>query len=117
MPTPHAPLTLAIAGLGAIGLAVARRVDAGELPGITLVAAAARDRDKARRATAAFRSPPPLLSLASRSAVTAFSASGRSRAEWWTRAASCEALSPTALSAVLCRPSETSESASSCVTR
>ena len=64
MPTPHAPLTLAIAGLGAIGLAVARRVDAGELPGITLVAAAARDRDKARRATAAFRSPPPLLSLA-----------------------------------------------------
>ena len=64
MPTPHAPLTLAIAGLGAIGLAVARRVDAGELPGITLVAAAARDSDKARRATAAFRSPPPLLSLA-----------------------------------------------------
>jgi aspartate dehydrogenase len=64
MPTPHTPLRLAIAGLGAIGLAVARRVDAGELPGITLVAAAARDSDKARRATAAFRAAPPLLPLA-----------------------------------------------------
>jgi aspartate dehydrogenase len=57
-------LTLGIAGLGAIGLAVARAVDAGRLPGIRLVAAAARDRDKARKATAGFRSPPQIMGLA-----------------------------------------------------
>lgn len=64
MPNARDPLKLAVAGLGAIGLAVARRVDAGELPGITLVAAAARDHDKARKATAGFRASPPLLALA-----------------------------------------------------
>jgi aspartate dehydrogenase len=57
------PLKLAVAGLGAIGLAVARRVDAGELYGIVLVAAAARDHDKAHRAMASFRARPPLLAL------------------------------------------------------
>src|SRR5436190_6663362 len=54
---------LAIAGLGAIGLAVARRVDAGEVPGLALVAVAARDQDKARRSMAGFRSSPELLGL------------------------------------------------------
>ncbi|HEU0061411.1 MAG TPA: aspartate dehydrogenase [Hyphomicrobiaceae bacterium] len=58
------PLKLAVAGLGAIGLAVARRVDAGDLPGIALVAAAARDHDKARSATAGFRAAPVLTTLA-----------------------------------------------------
>jgi aspartate dehydrogenase len=57
-------LKLAIAGLGAIGLAVARAVDAGRLPGIRLVAAAARDMEKARKATAGFKSPPRLMGLA-----------------------------------------------------
>jgi len=57
------PLKLAVAGLGAIGLAVARRVDAGEVAGIALVAAAARDHDKATTATAGFRTPPPLIEL------------------------------------------------------
>jgi aspartate dehydrogenase len=57
-------LTLGIAGLGAIGLAVARAVDAGRVPGIRLVAAAARDREKARKATAGFKSPPRLVGLA-----------------------------------------------------
>ena len=56
-------LRLAIAGLGAIGLAVARRVDAGEVPGLALAAVAARDRDKARRSIAGFRSQPKLLDL------------------------------------------------------
>ena len=63
MPSPHTPLKLAVAGLGAIGLAVARRVDAGELSGIALVAAAARDHDKAGRAVAQFRARPQLLGL------------------------------------------------------
>jgi aspartate dehydrogenase len=64
MASARPPLKLAVAGLGAIGLAVARRVDAGELPGIVLVAAAARDHDKARKATADFRAPPALTTLA-----------------------------------------------------
>jgi aspartate dehydrogenase len=58
------PLKLGIAGLGAIGLPVARRVDAGELPGLTLAAVSVRDAAKARKATAGFRLPPPILGLA-----------------------------------------------------
>lgn len=42
------PLKLGIGGLGAIGLAVARRVDAGDIPGISLAAVSARDPEKAR---------------------------------------------------------------------
>src|SRR5262245_16714364 len=57
-------LKLGIAGLGAIGLPVARAVDAGSVPGIRLAAAAVRDHAKARQATAAFRSPPRLMGLA-----------------------------------------------------
>ena len=56
-------LKLGIAGLGAIGLAVARSVDAGAIPGIELTAIAARDRDKARRAMAQFRAAPLLTDL------------------------------------------------------
>lgn len=40
-------LTLAIAGLGAIGLRVARAIDAGAVPGIRLTAVSARDRTRA----------------------------------------------------------------------
>ncbi|MBX9591094.1 MAG: aspartate dehydrogenase [Hyphomonadaceae bacterium] len=50
--------------MGAIGLAVARAVDAGRVPGIRLAAAAARDQAKARTATQDFQSPPDLVSLA-----------------------------------------------------
>jgi aspartate dehydrogenase len=57
-------LKLAIAGLGAIGLPVARRVDAGDIPGVTLAAVAVRDEVKARKAMAGFRSRPPLMGLA-----------------------------------------------------
>lgn len=60
----QAPLRLGIGGLGAIGLAVARRVDSGDLPGIVLAAVSARDQDKARRTLAGFRNPPALTSLA-----------------------------------------------------
>lgn len=56
-------LKLGIAGLGAIGLDVARAVDAGKVPGIALAAVSARDRDKARRNIASFRSAPGILDL------------------------------------------------------
>jgi aspartate dehydrogenase len=56
-------LKLAIAGLGAIGLPVARRVDAGDIPGLTLVAVSVRDEAKARKAMASFRAQPQLIGL------------------------------------------------------
>ncbi len=55
--------TVAIAGLGAIGLKVARVLDAGGIPGLTLAAVAVRDEAKARRALADFRSPPKIVAL------------------------------------------------------
>lgn len=58
------PLRLAIAGLGAIGLAVARRVDQGAVPGMTLTAVAARDREKARRNLAGLNKMPEICGLA-----------------------------------------------------
>lgn len=63
MAVPQFNPALGIAGLGAIGLAVARAVDAGRIPGIRLVAAAVRDRDKATKATASFKAPPRLVGL------------------------------------------------------
>lgn len=56
-------IRLAIAGLGAIGLQVARRVDAGGIEGLRLTAVAARDAAKAERNLAEFRSQPKLLPL------------------------------------------------------
>jgi aspartate dehydrogenase len=58
------PLRVAIAGLGAIGLEVARRVDQGAIAGLELAAVSARDADKARRKLMGFRTPPKLLPLA-----------------------------------------------------
>jgi aspartate dehydrogenase len=58
------PLQVGIAGLGAIGLAVARRIDAGELAGLAVVAVAVRDEAKARTALAGLRTPPRLTDLA-----------------------------------------------------
>lgn len=57
------PLKLGIAGLGAIGLAVARKIDGGAVPGITLSAVAVRDRAKAAAKLADLRSKPRLVSL------------------------------------------------------
>src|SRR5580693_3867876 len=42
------PLKIGLAGLGAVGLDVARRIEAG-IPGLVLVAVSVRDADKARR--------------------------------------------------------------------
>lgn len=59
---PRRALGIAIGGLGAIGAAVARRLDAG-IDGLRLVAVAARDREKAVRRMAAFRRPVPVVAL------------------------------------------------------
>ncbi|HEY2755322.1 MAG TPA: aspartate dehydrogenase [Pseudolabrys sp.] len=51
MNTTHkAPLRVGLAGLGAVGLEVARRLIDGAVPGLVLAAVAVRDADKARRA-------------------------------------------------------------------
>lgn len=57
-------LKLGIGGLGAIGLAVAKRVDSGGIPGLELVAVSARDQDKARHKIRDLKSHPELVSLA-----------------------------------------------------
>ena len=54
--------TVAIAGLGAIGLPVARALDAG-IPGLSLIAVAARDRVGASDRIANFKSPPAIIPL------------------------------------------------------
>jgi len=61
-PGVRSPLTVAIGGQGAIGLAVARRLDAG-IEGLRLAAVAARDRDKARTGMADFAAPVPVVGL------------------------------------------------------
>ncbi|MBV8526573.1 MAG: hypothetical protein JOY71_31425, partial [Acetobacteraceae bacterium] len=55
--------TVAIAGLGAIGLPVARALDAG-IPGMRLIAVAARDQVSARERLASFANPPSIVRVA-----------------------------------------------------
>jgi aspartate dehydrogenase len=55
--------TVAVGGLGAIGLPVAQALDAG-IPDLRLVAVSARDIDRARARTAGFRDPPEVVDLA-----------------------------------------------------
>jgi len=58
-------MKIALAGLGAIGGAVARRVLAGGIPGIQLVAVSARDHDKARATLKAMNAGAvPIVGLA-----------------------------------------------------
>jgi aspartate dehydrogenase len=54
--------TVAIAGLGAIGLPLARALDAG-IDGLQLIAVAARDTAKAEARLAGFRSPPRVVPI------------------------------------------------------
>ena len=56
-------LTVAIGGLGAIGLAVARALDAGSIEGLRLAAVSARDVAKAKRAMAGFGTEVPVVAL------------------------------------------------------
>lgn len=65
-------MRVAIAGFGAIGAEVARRLDAGDLSGLTLTAVAARDREKLAAKLGGFATPPaivPLPELAERADV------------------------------------------------
>jgi aspartate dehydrogenase len=55
--------TVAIGGLGAIGLKLARALDAG-VDGLQLIAVSARDQVKAQANLRGFRAPPRLVSLA-----------------------------------------------------
>jgi aspartate dehydrogenase len=56
-------LTVGIAGLGAIGLHLARALDRG-VPGLKLAAASVRDRAKAEANVAGFKHPPRIVSNA-----------------------------------------------------
>lgn len=55
-------LSVAIGGLGTIGLAVARRLDEG-IEGLSLAAVSARDRGRAESRMVEFRQPPPVVGL------------------------------------------------------
>jgi aspartate dehydrogenase len=57
------PLRLAVAGLGAIGMRTAQAVDAGEVPGIRLVAVSAKNLDRARERVSGFTGKPKVLPL------------------------------------------------------
>jgi aspartate dehydrogenase len=61
--TEKSPLRVGIAGLGAVGLDVARRLIAG-VPGLTLAAVAVRDAEKAQRALPQAGDSVPLRTLA-----------------------------------------------------
>lgn len=56
-------LRVGIGGLGAIGMAVARALDAG-IPGLDLCAVSARDNEKTRQLVAGFASRPAVTTLA-----------------------------------------------------
>src|SRR5579875_3798406 len=56
------PATVAIAGLGAIGLDLAHALDAG-VDGLRLIAVAARDPGAARARVAGFSAPPEVVGL------------------------------------------------------
>lgn len=56
-------LNVAIGGLGAIGLPVARALDRGELPGLRLAAVSANDKAKAQGKLADFSAIPKLVEL------------------------------------------------------
>ncbi len=55
--------TVAIGGLGAIGLPLARALDQGAVAGLRLIAVAAADPDRARARVAGFRAPPEVVPL------------------------------------------------------
>lgn len=54
---------VAIAGLGVIGLRVARYIDDGAVDGMTLSAVASRDAGKAADAAASLRTPPQVMTI------------------------------------------------------
>ena len=60
----HLPVqTVAIAGLGAIGHAVARALDDGTIPGLRLAAVAVRDPDTSKQKLAELKSQPEVVAI------------------------------------------------------
>ncbi len=64
LPTAANPLTVGLAGFGAVGQELARRLIAGAIPEIRLTAIAARDLAKARSNAAALTPAPKIVPLA-----------------------------------------------------
>jgi aspartate dehydrogenase len=62
IPSRAHPLTVGVAGLGAIGRRVCQALDAG-LPGVRLVAATARDRGRGEAFLKSLRAPVPFVDL------------------------------------------------------
>lgn len=58
------PLRVALGGLGAVGLPVARWLDSGDEPGLKLVAVSAGDKARAAKRMAELTSPPKVMDLA-----------------------------------------------------
>lgn len=56
-------MRLGVVGIGTIGRAICRAVDAGEVPGAALGALHSRDRAKAAAFAASLKRPPPVLDL------------------------------------------------------
>jgi len=61
--TMTSPLRLGIAGLGAIGMTLARSVDGGAIPGMELACVSARDEARAKQRVAEFKNPPQIVPL------------------------------------------------------
>ncbi len=62
MPEQH-PLKVAVAGLGAIGLPLARALDSGRVPGLKLAVVAVRDATKAAVTMEHFKAPPRVVPI------------------------------------------------------
>ncbi len=62
MPKASSELRVAIGGLGAIGMAVARRLDQG-IDGLALAAVSARDLEAAEKRLTGFADRPPVVRL------------------------------------------------------
>lgn len=61
--TARTPIRVAVGGLGAVGMPVARWLDSGDQPGLELVAVSAGDKPRARTRLADFTSVPEILDL------------------------------------------------------
>jgi aspartate dehydrogenase len=61
--TPPQPIRIAIAGLGAIGKALAKRLADGTVPGVVLTAVSARNQEKAAAFVQTLAHPVPVLGI------------------------------------------------------
>ena len=64
MDSTHRTRTVAVGGLGTVGFEVARRIDGGEIDGLTLSAVSARNHARARQRMRGFRAPVDVVAAA-----------------------------------------------------